>query len=527
MATGQADFKVTYSLMGLAQAEALHKAFDGALEEVEAMMGQTYPNYIGGAPYPQDAVITSRSPIDTTRVLGHFASATKDDTQAAVAAAKAAYPAWRDRPWQERVALMRRAAEGISARKYFLAAVMSLEVGKSRMEAMGDAEEAADLIRYYAQQMEDAEGFVRPMGRLSPNEDVVSVLRPFGVWAVVAPFNFPLALSAGMSAGALVAGNTVVYKPSGDAPWTGLLLYEIYQEAGLPAGVFNFVNGEGAIIGEELVANPDVDGFVFTGSNAIGMATYHKFSSVYPKPCITEMGGKNPAILTAKADVEKAAEGVMRAAFGLGGQKCSACSRVYVNRSLEKPFLDLLVAKTKAIVLGDPSQRDVFLGPLVNDKAYQSYQQYIETIRRDGGTILIGGQVLTEPPFDQGYFVAPTVVTGLPHDHPFFYEELFVPILLVAPVDSLEEAVALANRADYGLTAGIYSTDTDEVNWFFDHIESGVCYANRRSGATTGAWPGVQPFCGWKGSGSTGKGGCGPYYVQQFLREQSRTVMTD
>jgi 1-pyrroline-5-carboxylate dehydrogenase len=329
-----------------------------------------------------------------------------------------------------------------------------------------------------------------------------------------------------MSAGAMIAGNTVVFKPSHDTPWTGLLLFEVFRDAGVPDGVFNFLNGPGSVVGKEFTNNPDVDGLIFTGSKEVGMSIYHQFSKEYPKPCITEMGGKNPAIVTAKADLEDAAEGVMRAAFGLGGQKCSACSRVYVFREVEKPFLDLLVQKTEAIKVGDPTQRDVFLGPIINEAAYRNFQDYAKKARKDG-MILTGGNVITDGEYQYGFYVEPTVVTELPKDHEFFYEELFVPLLVVAAVDSLEEAIQLSNRAEYGLTAGIFSKDKNEVDTFFDNIDTGVTYANRRSGATTGAWPGVNPFCGWKGSGSSGKGCCGPYYVQQFMREQSRTVMGD
>ena len=517
------DFKFTYSTMGQGDSDVFHDDFDAGVEEARQKAGATYPNFIADEAWDAKTYIDDVSPTDVHLVLGRFASASANDTRDAIRAAKTAFRPWSE-DWRERIRILRTAADLISSRKYFLAAVMCLEVGKSRLEAMGDTEEAADLIRYYCQQMEDADGFFRQMGQLSPDENVVSVLRPFGVWAVIAPFNFPLALSAGMAAGALVAGNTVVYKPSSDAPWTGMLLYEALREAGLPAGVFNYIHGPGSVVGEELVSNPDVDGIVFTGSKEVGMRAYRSFSVDYPKPCITEMGGKNPTIITASADPELAAEGVMRSFVGLGGQKCSACSRVYVHRSLETEFLNHLIEKTKAVEIGDPSHRGVYLGPLVNESAYKTFQDAVELARRDG-KILAGGNLLENPPFDRGYFVEPTIVTGLPADHELIYKELFVPFVTVSVVESLEEAVGLSNQSEYGLTAGVYTGDPDEVEWFFNHIESGVCYANRRSGATTGAWPGVQAFCGWKGSGSTGKGGCGPYYVQQFMREQSRTVV--
>jgi 1-pyrroline-5-carboxylate dehydrogenase len=236
------------------------------------------------------------------------------------------------------------------------------------------------------------------------------------------------------------------------------------------------------------------------------------------------MGSKNPAIVTQHADLDMAADGVMKSAFGLGGQKCSACSRVYVHKKVEESFLEKLLEKTSQITIGDPTKRDVYLGPLINQRAVDKFNSWADICRQEG-KILTGGNMLAQGSFARGFFVEPTIVTGMPKDHKIFHEELFLPFLVEAPVDSLDEALEECNKVDYGLTAGIFSSDEEEIKKFFNEIESGVLYANRRSGATTGAWPGVQPFCGWKKSGSTGKGGCGPYYVHQFMREQSRTVI--
>ena len=222
---------------------------------------------------------------------------------------------------------------------------MSLEVGKSRLEAMGDAEESADLIDYYCTQVEDADGFVRPMGRITPVERNTDVLRPYGVFACIAPFNFPLALSAGMSSAALAAGNAVVYKPAEDTPWTGLRLYEVYRDAGLPAGVFNLVVGHRDAIGDALWQHPGVDGVVFTGSKAVGMRIHAGLSAGWIKPCLLELGGKNAAVVMPSADLDAAAEGVMRSAFSLQNQKCSATRRVYVHREVAAPFVERLLER--------------------------------------------------------------------------------------------------------------------------------------------------------------------------------------
>ena len=515
--------KITYT-SAAGDLDQFHRLFDEALGRVRAAAGASYPNLIGGEPVAgAGEPLDDRSPIDTSLLLGRFAAAGPAEVDLAVRRAKEAQRAWGRRPWRERVGVLRRAAELIRERKYDLAALMALEVGKNRLEAMGDAEESADLIDYYCAQVEEADGFVRPMGRITPIERNTDVLRPYGVFVCIAPFNFPLALSTGMSSAALVAGNAVVYKPSEEAPWTGLRLAQIYHDAGLPDGLFNFLAGRREVIGDALWQHPGVDGVVFTGSKAVGLRIHAGLSGRWIKPCLMELGGKNAAIVTASADLDGAAEGVMRSAFGLQNQKCSATSRVYVDRRVAGPFLERLLEKTTAIRMGDPTERDVYFGPVINRAAVERFERAVAQARREG-TVVLGGERLQGGVFDRGHFVAPTLAR-LPLESSLFREELFVPFLAVGEVSGLDEAITQANGADYGLTAGIFSADPAEVERFFDEIEAGVCYANKRSGATTGAWPGAQAFCGWKGSGSTGKGGCGPYYVAQFMREQNRTVI--
>jgi 1-pyrroline-5-carboxylate dehydrogenase len=520
-----ATTKITYTSTG-GDLDAFHREYDAALARVRAAAGGRHPFYIAN-----EAIETSlpplvdRSPIDTGLVLGSFAAASAEHVDRAVRAAEAAQVGWGKLPWQERLATMRRAARLIRERKYELAAIMSYEVGKTRLEAMGDAEEAADLIDYYGQQVEDANGFVREMGQVTPVERNTDVLRPYGVFACIAPFNFPLALSAGMSGAALVAGNAIVYKPAEDTPWTGLKLFEVYRDAGLPAGVFNILVGRREDIGDPLWQHPGIDGVVFTGSKQVGMHIFHGFSTRWIKPCLLELGGKNATIVTETADLDAAAEGVMRSAFSLQGQKCSATSRVYVHRAVYTQFLEKLAARTKAIVIGDPTDKSVYVGPVINERAVQRYEAAAAQARKDGA-ILLGGERLRGGIFDKGYFVAPTIAT-LPLISKLYEEELFLPFVAVGEVGSFDEAIREANKVEFGLTAGIFTSKPEELERFFDEVEAGVCYANKRTGATTGAWPGAQPFTGWKGSGSGGKGGCGPYYVQQFMREQSRTVILD
>ena len=255
------------------------------------------------------------------------------------------------------------------------------------------------------------------------------------------------------------------------------------------------------------------------------MGIYKTFATDFPKPAICEMGGKNPTIVTKNADLDKATDGVMRSAFGFGGQKCSANSRVYVQREVYDDFVRTLKDKTEAIKIGDPLERDVYLGPVINEAAIKTYEEAVDEARKNG-TIVTGGERITEGNLGRGNFVRPTVAE-VPLDNWLWEKELFVPFVTVAPVDTLDQALELANDTEYGLTAGFYSEDEKEQQEFLDRIEAGVVYVNRRAGATTGAWPGVQPFGGWKGSGTTGKAGGGPYYVTQYMREQSRTVIAE
>jgi len=399
----------------------------------------------------------------------------------------------------------------------------AVQTGEEPLVDRSPIDTSVILARFAAAAPVHVEAAVLAARRVTPVERNTDVLRPYGVFACIAPFNFPLALSAGMSSAALVAGNTVVYKPAEDTPWTGLKLYEVYRDAGLPAGVFNLLVGRREEIGDPLWQHPGVDGVVFTGSKQVGMRIHAGLNGRWIKPALLELGGKNAAIVLGSADLDAAAEGVMRSAFSLQNQKCSATSRVYVQREVYAPFVERLIEKTSAIRMGDPSERDVFFGPVINDRAVERFELAVEQARTEG-SILLGGTRLQGAIFDRGHFVAPTIAR-LPLDSSLFQQELFVPFLAVAEVSGLDEAIAETNRVEYGLTAGIFSGNQAEVERFFDEIEAGVCYANKRTGATTGAWPGAQAFCGWKGSGSTGKGGCGPYYVAQFMREQSRTVI--
>jgi 1-pyrroline-5-carboxylate dehydrogenase len=517
-------FRVTYATMS-ADNEQLHEGYDEGIERAKAGLGKTIPIVVNGEERDAEYTYELRSPIDHEILLAHISMATTEDVNDAVAAAKGFALEWDRMGWKKRVELIRAAADLITERRNELAALMALEVGKNRLEALGDVEETADLMRWNAKEVEDHEGFVAPMQEMGAKGEYYDVLRPYGVWAVISPFNFPMALSGGPSSGALVAGNTVVFKPANQGALLGWKLYEIYRDAGFPPGTFHYLPGRGAVVGDAIVEHPDVDGITFTGSYEVGMGIYKKFARDYPKPAICEMGGKNPTIVTKNADLDKATDGVMRSAFGYGGQKCSANSRVYVERSVYDEFLETLKGKTEQIATGDPLERSVYLGPVINEAALETYEKASAEAKKNG-RIVTGGERITEGELARGNFVKPTVAEA-PLDSWLWREELFVPFVTVGPVDSLDEGLKLANDTEYGLTAGFYSEDEAEQREFLDRIQAGVIYVNRRAGSTTGAWPGVQPFGGWKGSGTTGKAGGGPYYVLQYMREQSRTVIEE
>jgi len=499
--------------------EEFHQAYEAAVEKIQQEFGKKHSMFIGGKAVWARDTFEDLCPWDTRKVLGTFQKGTRSHAKQAIAAARKAFPDWSSTDYTERAAIFRRAADLVSERKFHLSALMSFENGKNRYEAFADVDEMGDLIRWYAEELERNRGYSYEMGKFLPGEHTRSVLKPYGVWSVVAPFNFPAAIAAGMSAGAVITGNTAVFKPASDTPFMGLRVYDVFRDAGVPPGAFHFVTGPGPTIGRELVENHDVDGFVFTGSRDVGLGAFRSFSKTFPKPIITELGGKNPAIVTATADLDRAALGVMRAAFGFGGQKCSACSRVLVDKRVKKVFVDKLVAETRKIKIGDPTKRDVYLGPLINEAAVKTYAKAIETIKRSRGKILEGGAVVK----GNGHFVKPTIVDGLPRTHRINKEELFVPILSVVGVDGLDDAVQLANDVDYGLTAGIMTGDPADVTRFFRDVQAGVVYANRTAGATTGAVVAVQPFGGWKMSGISGKSAGGYFYLPQFMREQSQS----
>jgi len=517
-------FKLTYSTM-FNPPDVLHDRFEESLAEVKSRLGREYGMLIGGKERFTADKFEDRNPANTDQVLGVFQKGSAADADAAVEAARKAFPVWSKLSWQERVALLRKAADVIDRRTFEIGVAMAMEVGKNRMEALGDIAETADLVRYSCDQMEINGGYIKEMGRdplTGFDSNNRSILRPYGVWLVISPFNFPAALSGGPTGAALVTGNTVVLKPATDTPWTVRLLTECFLEAGLPDGALNYVTGPGSSLGQALIDHPGLAGVTFTGSFPVGKGIHCDFcKGPYIRPTILELGGKNPAIVSRHANLEDAAIGIVRSAFGLQGQKCSACSRVFIEEPVYDQLVSRLVDLTQKLTIGDPTVKGIYNGPVINKNSYRDFQTFTEELSQ-AGHFLTGGNVLTDGDYARGYFCPPTLVADVPLDHHLWQDEMFLPITTVARIGSLEEAMRHANSVNYGLTAGFYGSP-EETEWFFDNIQAGVTYANRPQGATTGAWPGFQPFGGWKGSGSTGKNAGGLYYLPLYMHEQIQT----
>lgn len=512
--------------------------FDAAATKVRSDFGVDHPLVIGGKETRAAEQIAERSPIDSKILIGRFQKATRIEAKSAIEAARAAFTEWSQTNYKDRIVIIRRAADIFSQQKFELAASLSYENGKSRYESVGEVDEAIDFLRYYANEMEANKGFSRKTSitasskkaaagfQGAPGEaEVVNVsLKPYGVFGVIAPFNFPISISVGMSAGAIITGNTVVFKPSSTdnmSMLTGLRICEIFAEAGMPAGVFNYLTGPGSEIGDELVTNPGVDGIAFTGSKRTGLQMIARsFDMGMKKVFVVEMGGKNPAIVTQTADLDCAAEGVASAAFGFAGQKCSALSRVYVHESVKELFLSKLIEKVRSFKTGDPINKEVYIGPLISEQTYAVYLDAVKKIRSEGRLMYGGNRINTGL---EGFYVEPVIAEIAPNNE-LFQKELFTPILLFATYEKFESALQMANDTEYGLTAGLYTKKQSEIKTFERGIRAGTVYVNRCTSATTGAMVGAHTFVGWKDSGLTGKGTGSKFYLQQFMKEQSFSI---
>lgn len=514
--------RVTYT--AAVNLEPLHQLLDEHLPLFKTTkLGKHWPNLVGGDARIHGCEVSCFSPVDSSVKLGSYSEADAQTVADAVNAARAAFARWGSMHWQDRLAAMRRLARVLDDSRHELAMAAIYEVGKTRTEALGEAEEAVALVEYYADQLEKRQGFVEPAwSSHDGKESAQTTLRPHGVFGVIAPFNYPIALPINMLSAALTAGNAVVFKPAPNGALVAGMLGQVFAAADLPRGTFNLIQGADA--GKLLVEAAGLDGIAITGSYQAGMDIIRKFAAgPYMRPVLAELGGKNHAFIHRSADLALAVEGVARSAFGMQGQRCTACSVALIQESIYDQFVEMLVQRAGRFQLGDTTRREVTTGPLIDERAFRRYKEASDH-GREAGRVLCGGRRAEGAGTERGYFVEPTIIDSLPPDDWLFRQELFAPILVISKFSNLEEALGRGSRTHFGLTAGFYGSDIEAVDLFLETACAGVLYVNRQTGATNGAWPGIQSFAGWKGSGLTGKGALGPHYLPQFMREQSRTV---
>ena len=491
-------------------------AFRAALAAVRSELGKTYPLVIGGEEIATDATFASRSPSNPDEVIGHFADATTAHADAALQAAWDAFPAWSAWSPEDRADVLLRAAALMRARRHQFSAAMVLEVGKSWPEADGDTAEAIDFLEFYAR---EAVRWGQPQGTTDyPGETNVVRYIPLGAGVSIPPWNFPVAIAAGMVTAPIACGNTMVHKPAEQSPYTSWLVFELLREAGLPAGVMNYLTcSDGAVVGAHLVQHPKTRFIEFTGSKAVGCWIFAEAAVVRPgqiwlKRVIAEMGGKDAMLVDRDANLDAAADGIVRAAFGFQGQKCSACSRALIHADVYDALVPKILAHAKVLTLGDPQDPANAVGPVIEEEAYDRILSYID-IGAQEGTVLLGGAAGDGP----GWFVQPTIIGDLAPDSRVATEEVFGPVLALVKVDSYEHGVEVFNGTEYGLTGSYFGVEhiADAKRRLF----CGNLYINRKC---TGALVDVQPFGGFNMSGTDAKAG-GREHLLQFLQGQSIT----
>ncbi|MGE5278163.1 MAG: L-glutamate gamma-semialdehyde dehydrogenase [Acidobacteriota bacterium] len=495
--------------------EANRRAFAEAIKQVEARLPIAGKNRIGGKTAAGGKTFESVNPCDPKQVIGRFPAGTVADAGRAIDAATKAFPDWSRFPAHERAAAILRVASILRRRKHEFSAMMVLEEAKAWAEADGDTAEAIDFCEFYAR---EAERLADPQPLTPfPGERNELEFLPLGVCAVIPPWNFPLAILTGMTAAALVAGNTVVLKPSSDAAGIATMFVEACEEAGIPPGALNFVTGGGSTVGNALVESPKTRLIAFTGSRDVGVEISEKAGRVVPgqiwiKRAVLEMGGKDFILVDETADLEEAAGGIVSAAFGFQGQKCSACSRLIVHRRVHKELLARVVAKTKALSVGDVRDPRNVVGAVINAGAQKKILDYVEVGRKEG-SVVAGGKAGPK----SGYYVLPTVVDGIKPRHRLAQEEIFGPVLAVLTVPSFDEGIRVANGTEYGLTGSLYSRDRARLERGKRELFCGNLYLNRKC---TGALVGVHPFGGFNMSGTDSKAG-GREYLYLFTQAKA------
>ncbi len=492
------------------------RAMRAAIEKVRGELGREYDLVIGGKRVRTTGKIKSINPAKPSEVVGLFSKADKTEVAPAMEAALKAFETWSRTPVEERAAIVFRAGEIIRGRKHEFSAWMVFEVGKNWAEADADTAETIDFCEFYPREMLRLSKAEPPV-QLPGERDYLWYI-PLGVGIVIPPWNFPGAIMAGMTLASILAGNTVILKPSSDSPAICRFFFSILEEAGLPPGVVNFCPGAGATFGDALVAHPKTRYIAFTGSREIGLrinqvAATHQPGQIWIKRTVLEMGGKDAIIVDADADIDAAVEGVAQAAFGFQGQKCSACSRLILDEKIYDTFIEKLKTRVEKITVGDPTQNPG-MGPVVNESSMKSILEYIEQGKKDG-RLITGGKRRTD--LGDGFYLEPTVFADIPAMSKLEQEEIFGPVLAITKSKNFDHALQIANDTEFGLTGAIYSSSREKLEKAKREFHVGNLYVNRKC---TGAIVGAHPFGGFNMSGTDSKAG-GPDYLYLFTQAKS------
>jgi 1-pyrroline-5-carboxylate dehydrogenase len=484
-----------------------------ALEKVKGELGREYPLVIGGERITTESKLDSFNPANRTELVGRFSKATKELANQAVEAAAEAFKTWRNTPATERAALLFRLAEILRERRHEFSAWMIYEVAKTWPEADADTAEAIDFCEFYGREMLRYSG-EQPVFQIAGEESGLEYI-PLGVGAVIPPWNFPLAIMAGMTLASVVTGNTVVLKPSSDAPAIAFKFFELLEEVGLPPGVVNFMTGSGAEVGDVVVDHPKTRYVAFTGSKEVGLRINERAAKVqegqiWIKRVVAEMGGKDAIIVADDANLEDAATGVVQAAFGFQGQKCSACSRAIIDARVYDEMIEKIVDRTAKINMADPSVPATTMSAVINEKAFKSINSYIEKGKSEGGRVVAGGGSDGE----QGFYIEPTVIADVKPGDTVEQEEIFGPVLALIKANDYDHALQIANDTQFGLTGAVYSADDAKLQRARKEFHVGNLYLNRKC---TGALVGVHPFGGFNMSGTDSKAG-GRDYLLLFMQ---------
>ncbi len=487
-----------------------------ALDHVASHLGVEYSLIIGGKLLKTPERIHSINPARPAQVIGVHQKAGAAQVELAMTAALRAFESWRGTAIEDRVSLLLGAAATIRERKFEFMAWLTYEVGKNWAEADADVGEAIDFLEFYAREALRLAAATTPIQYPGERNELLYI--PLGVGAVISPWNFPFAIMAGMTAAAIVAGNTVILKPSSDSPTIAARFVEVLQQAGLPDGVVNFCPGSGSTFGNAIVGHPKTRFIAFTGSKSVGLEIHERAAHAQPgqiwiKRTILEMGGKDSILVCADADLDAAADGVVAAAFGFSGQKCSACSRAIVEETIYDAFVERLRERTATLTVGDPATNPN-MGPVINRTALDTMLKYIEIGQKEG-KLITGGNAPAMP--DGGFFLEPTIFSEIPPNGVLAQEEIFGPVLAVIKAGSFEEGLRVANNTEYGLTGAIYTANREHLNRARRDFHVGNLYFNRKC---TGAMVGAHPFGGFNMSGTDSKAG-GPDYLYLFTQAKS------